>query len=151
MDTLGIEPRAFRMRSGCDTTTPCALDILPGNMCGPNCSCTYRPNLERSGSNWIRKVELDNSRGTIAYLVAPRSQSAKDAGSMPGGGISNVYELVVKYDEDQIWGLILCAEHWSSPGSLTSHTLTDVNSCHASSNSGAWFRSRDLWVMSPTR
>ena len=26
MDTLGIEPRAFRMRSGCDTTTPCALE-----------------------------------------------------------------------------------------------------------------------------
>ena len=26
MDTLGFEPRAFRMRSGCDTTTPCALD-----------------------------------------------------------------------------------------------------------------------------
>ena len=25
MDTLGIEPRAFRMRSGCDATTPCAL------------------------------------------------------------------------------------------------------------------------------
>jgi hypothetical protein len=24
MDTLGFEPRAFRMRSGCDTTTPCA-------------------------------------------------------------------------------------------------------------------------------
>ena len=24
MDTLGIEPRAFRMQSGCDTTTPCA-------------------------------------------------------------------------------------------------------------------------------
>ena len=24
MDTLGIEPRAFRMRSRCDTTTPCA-------------------------------------------------------------------------------------------------------------------------------
>ena len=24
MDTLGIEPRAFRMRSGCDTATPCA-------------------------------------------------------------------------------------------------------------------------------
>ena len=24
VDTLGIEPRAFRMRSGCDTTTPCA-------------------------------------------------------------------------------------------------------------------------------
>ena len=25
LDTLGIEPRAFRMRSGCDTSTPCAL------------------------------------------------------------------------------------------------------------------------------
>ena len=25
MDTLGFEPRAFRMRSGCDATTPCAL------------------------------------------------------------------------------------------------------------------------------
>ena len=24
MDTLGFEPRAFHMRSGCDTTTPCA-------------------------------------------------------------------------------------------------------------------------------
>ena len=24
-DTLGFEPRAFRMRSGCDATTPCAL------------------------------------------------------------------------------------------------------------------------------
>ena len=28
MDTLGIEPRAFRMRSGCDTTTPCAPEPL---------------------------------------------------------------------------------------------------------------------------
>ena len=26
VDTLGIEPRASRMLSGCDTTTPCALD-----------------------------------------------------------------------------------------------------------------------------
>jgi len=25
MDTLGLEPRASRMLSGCDTTTPCAL------------------------------------------------------------------------------------------------------------------------------
>ncbi len=35
MDTLGIEPRAFRMRSGCDTTTPCALI---GPVCAL-CSC----------------------------------------------------------------------------------------------------------------
>ena len=27
MDTLGFEPRAFRMRSGCDATTPCALAL----------------------------------------------------------------------------------------------------------------------------
>ena len=28
MDTLGIEPRAFRMQSGCDTTTPCARLLI---------------------------------------------------------------------------------------------------------------------------
>ena len=28
MDTLGMEPRAFRMRSGCDITTPCAPESL---------------------------------------------------------------------------------------------------------------------------
>ena len=32
LDTLGFEPRAFRMRSGCDTTTPCALEETAG--CG---------------------------------------------------------------------------------------------------------------------
>ena len=52
MDTLGIEPRASRMLSGCDTTTPCAQLLLhdfclpeiqasalkacmPGGMAGP--------------------------------------------------------------------------------------------------------------------
>ena len=29
MDTLGIEPRAFRMQSGCDTTTQCARHRFP--------------------------------------------------------------------------------------------------------------------------
>ena len=29
MDTLGIEPRASRMLSGCDTTTPCAQLVDP--------------------------------------------------------------------------------------------------------------------------
>ena len=32
MDTLGFEPRAFRMRSGCDATTPCA----PWNQSAPH-------------------------------------------------------------------------------------------------------------------
>ena len=31
LDTLGFEPRAFRMRSGCDATTPCAL--CPARTC----------------------------------------------------------------------------------------------------------------------
>ena len=31
MDTLGFEPRAFRMRSECDATTPCALDAQQEN------------------------------------------------------------------------------------------------------------------------
>ena len=30
MDALGFEPRAFRMRSGCDTTTPCAQLVDDG-------------------------------------------------------------------------------------------------------------------------
>ena len=33
MDTLGIEPRASRMLSGCDTTTPHALDMKLGQLC----------------------------------------------------------------------------------------------------------------------
>ena len=43
MDTLGIEPRASRMLSGCDTTTQCALKMAPvwkqhnrKRMCEPN-------------------------------------------------------------------------------------------------------------------
>ena len=31
LDTLGIEPRASRMLSGCDTTTPCAHEIVVEN------------------------------------------------------------------------------------------------------------------------
>jgi hypothetical protein len=33
MDTLGIEPRASRMLSGCDTTTPCAPVLLRDGGC----------------------------------------------------------------------------------------------------------------------
>ena len=31
MDALGIEPRVLRMRSGCDTTTPRAPDVIRGD------------------------------------------------------------------------------------------------------------------------
>ena len=41
MDTLGFEPRAFRVRSGCDATTPCATCRWLGgagtiNLCIPH-------------------------------------------------------------------------------------------------------------------
>ena len=42
LDTLGFEPRAFRMRSGCDTTTPCALE-WHGHR------CHFRTSLGASG------------------------------------------------------------------------------------------------------
>ena len=42
MDTLGIEPRASRMLSGCDTTTPCAL----ADMSGPKIRCLVPKFLE---------------------------------------------------------------------------------------------------------
>ena len=35
MDTLGIEPRASRMLSGCDATTPCALLMSFGCLPAP--------------------------------------------------------------------------------------------------------------------
>ena len=41
LDTLGIEPRAFRMRSGCDTTTPCAQDDNSSVVCN---TCSKRKN-----------------------------------------------------------------------------------------------------------
>ena len=39
MDTLGFEPRACRMRSGCDTTTPCALDDVHDASLYKNLNC----------------------------------------------------------------------------------------------------------------
>ena len=43
VDTLGFEPRAFRMRSGCDITTPCALE-WHGHR------CHFRTSLGASGA-----------------------------------------------------------------------------------------------------
>ena len=42
VDTLGFEPRAFRMRSGCDTTTPCALEFHANR-------CLFRISREARG------------------------------------------------------------------------------------------------------
>ena len=42
LDTLGFEPRAFRMRSGCDATTPCA----PYGPSGPRIWARVKQNTE---------------------------------------------------------------------------------------------------------
>ena len=91
MDTLGFEPRAFRMRSGCDTTTPCAP-----------CSIAQQRGISRC---WNEKpardqAELKRSRpaaGTkklptlfaaaIAQLGERQTEDLKVPGSIPGLGI----------------------------------------------------------------
>ena len=50
MDTLGIEPRAFRMRSGCDTTTPCARQ-----------PATPVPQPRNNGQRYERHMCTENS------------------------------------------------------------------------------------------
>ena len=50
MDTLGIEPRAFRMQSGCDTTTPCAR--LLSMLANP-----YR--VEKEGGSGVGVISAD--------------------------------------------------------------------------------------------
>ena len=82
MDTLGIEPRAFRMRSGCDTTTPCAprkalskhliLNLIFLQMCssigflrwdalfldtGSNDGEPSRPRADLNRDRWIQSPE----------------------------------------------------------------------------------------------
>ena len=50
MDTLGFEPRAFRMRSGCDTTTPCARLTDATMDASGNCSGNSQNRLEAQRS-----------------------------------------------------------------------------------------------------
>ena len=95
MDTLGIEPRAFRMRSGCDTTTPCALI---GPVCAL-CSCG-RGSVARAPrvAFWEGVVRRRGGRAARAVLTPAIAQLAEhltvDAcsnqmvpGSIPGGRI----------------------------------------------------------------
>ena len=57
MDTLGIEPRAFRMRSGCDTTTPCARACCTPHNANPGYSSVGRASdcrtLQQSDGPWF--------------------------------------------------------------------------------------------------
>ena len=73
MDTLGFEPRAFRMRSGCDTTTPCAQLICHG--ASPlGWQTPYRP-----GGNTNHYTTADSAQGGIgAHIPQIRPGSAND-------------------------------------------------------------------------
>ena len=51
MDTLGIEPRASRMLSGCDTTTPTALMIVCLILSQLARACSHRRD---SVTEWLR-------------------------------------------------------------------------------------------------
>ena len=61
MDTLGIEPRASRMLSGCDTTTPCAP-------CSQGTTCNNSPPLwHRFGGD--AHAEEDVGWGCVVLLM----------------------------------------------------------------------------------
>ena len=59
MDTLGIEPRAFRMRSGCDTTTPCARCHGDGTRAYVGVRYQESKQLADEGQENLRRRELN--------------------------------------------------------------------------------------------
>ena len=65
LDTLGFEPRGFRMRSGCDTTTPCAPMCVPSQV---NSIHNYLGNFRAAP---LHEVSLGTScrRGSDAIWV----------------------------------------------------------------------------------
>ena len=70
MDTLGFEPRAFRMRSGCDTTTPCAPYGWQGNACRSN-KRTLCSTFWRLSCVWLLKRTCQHE-GDANALLEPR-------------------------------------------------------------------------------
>ena len=69
MDTLAIEPTAFRMRSGCDTTTPCAPEPLL-SWCHPDenmpSSFWLTRSARKSGTHVLSNGKMDAGwRGMI--------------------------------------------------------------------------------------
>ena len=89
MDTLGFEPRAFRMRSGCDTTTPCAPCMVrnlrrlkyqrfaspPYEACPLICHATHQRHYNHGHSqNWQQtrpqqqKAQAKPESTTVLYI-----------------------------------------------------------------------------------
>ena len=66
MDTLGIEPRASRMLSGCDTTTPCALESSRTYL---NVEITRRPTRTHAGRGAGLFIECHRSHFGSRYKL----------------------------------------------------------------------------------
>ena len=83
MDTLEIEPRASRMLSGCDTTTPCAR-----LRSGKTANCMFA------------KTKVD-FRKSAAYLHWRRIRSY--TGQCPNGEVQNVHVQDVAGGRGHFW------------------------------------------------
>ena len=81
VDTLGIEPRASCMLSGCDTTTPCALE-REGIVFAPNDKWPLQPTgvPRRLGK---RKGQKTRIRGGGSWAESLRSHLAHQPTSQP--------------------------------------------------------------------
>ena len=72
MDTLGFEPRAFRMRSGCDTTTPCAQYEFAAAFAKLARSLCSRPRRRNRRENAARPCNARRASDDNAELRASR-------------------------------------------------------------------------------
>ena len=76
VDTLGIEPRASRMLSGCDTTTPCAHMLAPldsdrafSSTAGHSYICGGHHNIQTVWSRCFVRWATQGSRPFLAQGV----------------------------------------------------------------------------------
>jgi hypothetical protein len=73
MDTLGIEPRASRMLSGCDTTTPCALSGIFHEICDTQIVAQLRGKTSATARRGRRRGRTDGVDGKATGPRAPES------------------------------------------------------------------------------
>ena len=73
MDTLGIEPRASRMLSGCDTTTPCALRGIFHAICYTQIVAQLRGKTSATARRGRRRGRTDGVDGKATGPRAPES------------------------------------------------------------------------------
>ena len=73
MDTLGIEPRASRMLSGCDTTAPRALLVIVWRS---DCKYTRLPKTKRSLDGPHTHVSGSSDQPSLVHRRAPTCWSS---------------------------------------------------------------------------